>query len=53
MDSKGKLSKATKSNFLAGLSPVTKQKADDYHKRNKVNYEKETDLLKLVKALTE
>jgi hypothetical protein len=53
MDPKGKLSKATKSNFLAGLSPATKQKADDYHKRNKVNYEKEADLLKLIKALSE
>ncbi len=51
MDPAGKLMKATKSNLLLLLPAEKKAKAKIYVKENKVSFEKEGDLRKLLESL--
>jgi hypothetical protein len=50
-DNNNNLVKASKSGLPKLLSPAGQAKADAYLKQNKVNFEKESDLLKLMQAI--
>ena len=50
MDKNHKIVKATKSNLLKMLPATSQAKAETYLKQNKVNFDNEADLKKLMEA---